>query len=199
MLVNDSETGAPLDATFVFTDLSTGNPVLVNTTNPKGSFLACLPAGKNYGLTIQKDGYLFYSENFNLQQSTAMHPYEFSVNLHPIEKDKSIVLNNIFFASGQHTLEPASFSELEKLTSLLKQNPGIKAEISGHTDNVGTDTWNQQLSQKRAETVVEYLLSKGIDANRLIARGYGSSNPVANNTTEEGRAKNRRTEFKIIE
>jgi outer membrane protein OmpA-like peptidoglycan-associated protein len=199
VLVNDGVSGAPLDATFIFTDLSTGNPVLANTTNPTGSFLACLPAGKNYGLTIQKDGYLFFSENINLQLSSATHPFEFSVTLHPIEKDKTIILNNIFFSFGQHTLEPASFSELEKLTALLIQNPGIKAEISGHTDNIGTDAANQLLSQKRAETVVSYLLEKGIPANRLIAKGYGSSVPLANNATEEGRAKNRRTEFKIIE
>jgi len=199
VLVNDGNTGVPLDATFVFTDLNTGNPVLANVTNPTGSFLACLPAGKNYGLTIQKEGYLFYSENINLQYSTASKPYEYSVSMQPIAKDKAIVLNNIFFSSGQFTLEPSSFSELDKLLNLLQKNPGIRAEISGHTDNIGSDAINLDLSQKRAESVVNYLQNKGIDRLRLVAKGYGSNSPLGSNTTEEGRAKNRRTEFRIVE
>ncbi|MBY0425895.1 MAG: OmpA family protein, partial [Cytophagales bacterium] len=107
--------------------------------------------------------------------------------------------NNIFFDSGKPDLRPESTAELLRLLDALKNNPKIKIEISGHTDNMGDPKANQTLSEKRAQTVVSFLISKGADSKRLKAKGYGSTVPVASNETSEGRQLNRRTEFKVLE
>jgi outer membrane protein OmpA-like peptidoglycan-associated protein len=109
----------------------------------------------------------------------------------------SVVLNNIFFDVNKFDLKPESQVELDKLVQLLNDNPTLKVEISGHTDNVGTPADNLILSNNRAKSVVNYLVSKGIAADRLSYKGYGETKPVADNKTEEGRAMNRRTEMKV--
>ena len=121
-----------------------------------------------------------------------------NVALEPIRKDVDIVLNNIFFDSGKSDLRPESFTELDKLQKLLSQNNTLKVEISGHTDNVGKDTDNLGLSQKRAEAVVNYLISKGVNATNVKAVGYGETRPIASNETDETRQLNRRIEMKIF-
>ena len=116
----------------------------------------------------------------------------------PLQKDAKIVLRNVFFDTDKATLKPMSYIELDKLAEIMTNNPKMKIEISGHTDNVGTKTYNQRLSQSRAESVVNYLLSKGFSQDRMTFKGYAFDEPIATNDTEEGRAQNRRVEFKII-
>src|SRR5438045_2778031 len=124
--------------------------------------------------------------------------YEKNIPLQPIEVNAAIVLNNIFFETKKFDLDPKSQVELDKLVQLLNDNPTVKIEISGHTDNVGKPADNLTLSNNRAKSVITYLISKGIAAQRLVAKGYGETKPVADNKTDEGRAKNRRTELRVI-
>ena len=123
--------------------------------------------------------------------------YEKNIVLQPIEVNASIVLNNIFFDVNKFYLKPESEIELDKVVELLKQNSGLKIEISGHTDNVGSPADNLTLSNNRAKAVVNYLISKGIAEQRLTFKGYGETQPIADNDTEDGRSKNRRTEMKV--
>jgi outer membrane protein OmpA-like peptidoglycan-associated protein len=116
----------------------------------------------------------------------------------PIEAGSTITLNNLFFATGKNILLPESYAELNRLAELMEANSSMKVEIAGHTDNVGGDAPNQELSQDRADAVRFYLLSKGISSIRLRAKGYGKVRPVAPNTTEDGKAQNRRVEFVIL-
>lgn len=116
----------------------------------------------------------------------------------PLEAGTNIVLNNVLFETSSSTLKNSSYTELNKLVDILKKNEGTKVEIAGHTDSQGSKEGNDRISKDRADVVVKYLGSKGIDTKTLTAKGYGSSQPVASNDTEEGRAKNRRTEFKVI-
>ena len=114
------------------------------------------------------------------------------------QKQVSVRINNIFFDFNKSELKPESYPELDRLYNYLKDNSDIKVEISGHTDNIGTDEYNLNLSQERANTVKEYLVSKGISSERIVSKGYGKTRPVAGNDTDEGRQLNRRVEFKII-
>jgi outer membrane protein OmpA-like peptidoglycan-associated protein len=133
-----------------------------------------------------------------LSQKSPDSTYEKNIPLQPIEVNASIVLNNIFFETKKYELDPKSQIELDRLVQLLNDNPTVKIEIGGHTDNVGKPADNLTLSNNRAKSVVTYLISKGIAAQRLVAKGYGETKPVADNKTEDGRAKNRRTELKVI-
>jgi len=123
---------------------------------------------------------------------------EKDIPLKRIEVGTTIVLNNIFYDFDKSTLRNESMSELDRLSSLLKENASMRIELSSHTDSKGTDEYNVKLSQMRAQSVVDYLKSKGINADRLVAKGYGESKPVATNETDEGRQLNRRTEFSIL-
>ena len=116
----------------------------------------------------------------------------------PIQEGFRMVLRNVLFETGKHGLLPESVVELDKLVALMKENPGMKIEISGHTDNTGLETANVELSSLRAKAVTDYLVARGIPAYLLTSRGYGSSRPVADNNTPEGRQLNRRTEFLVI-
>ncbi len=116
----------------------------------------------------------------------------------PLEAGTNIILKNVLFESSSSKLKNSSYTELNKLIDILKKNEGTKVEIAGHTDSKGSKVGNDRISKARADVVVKYLGSKGIDTKLLTAKGYGSSKPVATNDTAEGRAKNRRTEFKVI-
>ena len=122
---------------------------------------------------------------------------ERNLYLAPIEKEQAIRLNNIFFEFGKAELKEESYPELKRLIKLLNDNPGINIEISGHTDNVGSDADNLSLSQNRADAVVKYLTDNGIKGGRLTAKGYGETAPVATNDTDEGRQLNRRVSFTV--
>jgi len=196
--VYDAKTQERLTATLELTDLETGFTVARMQSNDSGRYLVPLPVGKAYAFNVNKRGYLFYSDNFSLPREQAGVPPEKNIPLQPIEANAVVVLHNIFFESKQYTLQPASRTELDKLVKLLQENTGLVTEISGHTDNVGSDEDNLLLSTNRAKAVVAYLTEHGIAADRLHAKGYGETRPIADNDTEEGRAKNRRTEFKVI-
>ena len=133
-----------------------------------------------------------------MPQTTDYQEVNLDIKLMPIQKDAKIVLRNVFFDTDKATLKPMSYTELDKLVEIMNKNPKIKIEIGGHTDNVGSKAYNQRLSQSRAESVVNYLISKGFSSDRMTYKGYGFDDPIATNNTEEGRAQNRRVEFKIL-
>jgi outer membrane protein OmpA-like peptidoglycan-associated protein/tetratricopeptide (TPR) repeat protein len=187
-----------IPATVELIDNSTGQLSSKVQTDERGDYLITLPVGKDYVFNVNRKGYLFYSDNFLLSQRAPDSTYEKDIPLQPIEVNASIVLKNIFFETNKFQLDPKSQAELDKIIQLLTDNPTLKIEISGHTDNVGKPSDNLSLSNNRAKSVVTYLIGKGIVSQRLVAKGYGETKPVAGNTTEEGRAKNRRTELKVI-
>jgi len=198
-LVTDALSGIALKAAFELTDLSTGRIVARSTSDEKGSFLICIPTGRQYMLNISSDKHLFFSENFNLTEvRTSTDPYVKNIEMQPLSTGGKVVLNNIFFDTDKADLKPESYIELEKLYTLLVKNPTMKIEIGGHTDNTGGKQHNMVLSDNRAKAVVTYLTGKGIAASRLTYKGYGDTIPIETNDTPEGRQKNRRTEFKVI-
>jgi outer membrane protein OmpA-like peptidoglycan-associated protein len=164
-----------------------------------GEFLVCIPASTDYALNVSKKGYLFYSDHFSLQ---AVHernePYLKDVPLQPVKVGQSIILRNVFYAYNSWELMEQSRIELNKVVQLMNENPTLKVEISGHTDNTGTPEYNLGLSDRRAASVTNFLTSHGISPERMTARGYGLTRPITTNETEEGRAVNRRTELKIL-
>ncbi|MBP6657580.1 MAG: OmpA family protein, partial [Bacteroidia bacterium] len=197
--VFDDDTKLPLAASFELIDLATGKIIVRSTSNSvTGQFIVCLPAGKSYALNVSKDGYLFYSDNFELKSAkSSKDPVLKDVPMKPIKAGQSIVLKNIFYDTDKFDLKQESKSELKKLLDFINKNPKAHFEISGHTDNVGSKPYNQTLSEKRAKTVYEYLITAGIPAVRLTSKGYGDTKPIAENSTDAGRAQNRRTEFLI--
>ncbi|MGZ3756061.1 MAG: OmpA family protein [Mucilaginibacter sp.] len=198
-IVQDIKTRQPLEAAVEIKDLLNGQPVFQDYSDAAGGdFLATLTSGKNYGLNISKSGYLFFSENFSLSGHTSNNPFDITVLLEPIEIGNKVILKNIFFDTNRFDFKPDSKPELDKLVDFLTVNPTLQIEISGHTDNVGNDQANQTLSENRAKAVYDYLVANKIGADRLVYKGYGKTQPIAPNTTEEDRSKNRRTEFKII-
>jgi outer membrane protein OmpA-like peptidoglycan-associated protein len=196
--VTDIDSKLPLQANIQLFDVETGEKITTLTSDPKnGFFMITLPVGKDYMYNVSKDGYLFYSENFSLKEHDAIKPYNLDVALSKIKEGVSIVLKNIFFETNKAELKEESKTELDKLVDLLTKNPMLKIEIGGHTDNVGADADNLKLSDARARSVMAYLVAHGISADRLTARGYGETMPIADNNNVEGRALNRRTEFKV--
>jgi outer membrane protein OmpA-like peptidoglycan-associated protein/tetratricopeptide (TPR) repeat protein len=194
----DAMTKKPVEASIEITDNGTGKIIETFTTNSAtGKFIITLASGKNYGIAVKAEGYLFHSENFDIPQGSADNLVNKEIELKKIAIGSKIALRNIFFDTGKSTLRAESNAELDRLVKLLKDVPGLKIEISGHTDNTGSATLNETLSQARAEAVVTYLTSKGIQGSRLTAKGYGASKPVASNNNEDGRQQNRRTEFEI--
>lgn len=170
----------------------------VTFTDSAPNFFTTLTPGGNYALNVYRAGYLFYSANFQPTQASIDSPFLVNAYLKAIEKDKKIVLENIFFDVDKFDLKPESDDELATVVELLQNNPAMKVEISGHTDNTGSEEHNVELSKNRATSVQLYLISKGIAANRLLVKGYGASQPMADNSTETGRAKNRRIEMKVL-
>lgn len=202
--VRDAATGKPLVAKVDFVDLKTGQSYVSSFTKSDGATLVCLPAGMNYALNVSKEKYLFYSENFNLvDTATFAEPFLLNIDLQPIPTDSAapstrpVVLRNVFFETGSASLRPESFTELDHLAALLNDVSSLRIQIGGHTDNVGDDASNQRLSEARAKSVYDYLISKSIARERLQYKGFGKNHPVAPNDTPEGRAKNRRTEFVV--
>jgi outer membrane protein OmpA-like peptidoglycan-associated protein len=177
------------------------NIVIANfkSNSSSGKYLVTLPSGKNYGIAVKRDGYLFHSENFNLPDNADFQEFNKDVALKKIEVGSTIVLKNIFFDFDKATIRSESANELERLIKLLNDNPTVKIELGSHTDSKGSDDYNMKLSDNRSKSVVEYLIGKGISASRLTAKGYGETKPIDTNETDAGRQNNRRTEFKITE
>lgn len=199
-VVTDATTKEPLNAIIVITDNEKNEIVSTFQSNSAtGKYLVALPSGKNYGVAVTMEGYLFYSENVDLPKSKAYQEIEKDIEMSRLEVGKKIVLKNIFYDFDKSTLRPQSIAELERLTKLLEVNPKMRIEISSHTDNVGSAAYNEKLSTNRALSVVNYLVDKkGIKKDRLEYKGYGFREPIAPNDTDQGRQLNRRTEFKIL-
>lgn len=197
--ITDHQSGKPLSATVEFVDVSTGETYLEMNTGSAGYYFSCLPGNRNYALNVRHPGYLFHSERFTLEESTENSARDLPVSLHAIETGASLTLRNVFFDSGSSELRGSSSPELDRTAEFLALNPSLIVEISGHTDNVGSQESNQALSEQRAIAVVNYLVNRGVPRERLKAVGYGASDPVASNETELGRQENRRTELKIIQ
>ncbi len=199
--VVNRKTGQLIPADIVLNDLVSGG--LIQHLYPfetDGDFLFCLPSGRNYGLNISSEGYLFHSENFNLLEAyNRQQPMTLAIGLDPIETGKTTILQNIFFNTDSFNIKPESKVQLHEMVDFMGKNPNLVIEIGGHTDTQGSEVYNLTLSEKRAEAVVQYLNGNGISATRLKSKGYGFSVPLTGNSTEEGRAQNRRTEFKILE
>jgi len=199
-VVVDDKTNEPVAANIDLIDNRTSGVVATFASDPgTGTYLVMLPAGRNYGLNVSADTYLFNSMNFDIPDTAVYKEFYKVIRLNRIKIGERIVLRNIFFDYNAFTIRNESEAELERLTKLITENPQIKVEISGHTDNVGGDDYNQKLSENRARAVVDYLIKSGVPKERLLYAGYGKSQPIASNDTPEGRQENRRTEFKIIE
>lgn len=198
--VYDAVTGKPLKAKFDLIDINSEDTIIQAMSNEKtGEYLVCLPLNRDYAFSASKKGYMFYSENFSLKGlSNRQEPYNLDIPLQPIKEMSTVVLKNIFFETNSFKLKNESKAELEKLIFFLSENPNVNIEIGGHTDNVGEQSYNKTLSTNRAKSVANYLISHSVSEKRLTYKGYDFSKPLKTNDTAEGRAKNRRTEFKII-
>lgn len=196
-LVFDRSNNKPLDASIRVTNTSSKEVVFEKKSDYiDGGFIAVLPVGANYAVHIQKEGYLFDSKQYALDKPEfANKRYQDSIFLEPIKTGAIATLRNIYFDVNKFEILPSSESELDLLLGLLKANPKLQIEIAGHTDNTGNKAANQTLSENRAKAVSTWLISKGISAGRLSVKGYGDEKPIAPNTSEEGKQRNRRTEF----
>lgn len=197
--VFDIKSGKGLPSSVELLNLQTNQLSNKVQTDETGKFLITLPFGQDYAFNVNRKNYLFFSENFSLNNKVSDSTYEMNIALQPIEKGASIILKNIFFNTNEYTILKTSYPELNKVILLLKENPRLRIEIGGHTDNQGTETYNQKLSDARANAVVQYLIAQGIPASQLQKNGYGSKYPIADNNTEAGRSNNRRTEMKVIQ
>ncbi len=198
--VYDKETGQLLKAEYELINLSTNKKVIKSSTDAFGSFLICLPSGYNYGINIIKRGYLFYSENFMFEgEHTSVAPFIKKIVLNPLKVGEMMQLANIFYEVDSWQLKKESMPELDNLVNLIAENKNLVVEIGGFTDSTGTDEYNLILSEKRALSVVDYLISKGIPSASLKYKGYGNSMPLGDNVTSQGRKLNRRTEARIID
>ncbi|MCE5347739.1 MAG: OmpA family protein [Bacteroidales bacterium] len=198
--VKDSETGDPVMAKIDLIDIS--SDMVISTTASSdidGSYRVMLPEKKSYLVDLRATGFLADIKQINIPENFDRDVYNLNIDMIKARVGKKVVLNNIMFESGKSILTSGSYEELNRLYNILKDNSLMKIEISGHTDMTGSQSLNLKLSGDRAKTVVEYLVQKGIDRSRMEFKGFGSQQPVADNATPQGRAKNRRVEFKILE
>lgn len=197
--VKDAISLNPIEADIEIVDNSKNAVISTFKSNSAtGKFLVSLPSGKNYGIAVKAEGYLFHSENFDIPEATNYQEVSKEIMLNKLAVGSKIVLKNIFFDYAKATLRSESFPELERVYKLLTDFPNLKIEISGHTDNLGSLQLNVKLSESRAKAVVDYLIKLGISASRLEFKGYAYLQPIATNDTEEGRQENRRVEFKVL-
>ncbi len=208
-VIRDEKTKKPLKSNIVLID-NEGNKVIAEFTSDAvtGKYLVSLPGGKNYGIAVKREHYLFHSENFVIPSESGFREYEKNVELKKIEIGQKIILRNIFFDLSKWSLRNESVNELERLIKLMNENPTMKIELSGHTDTRGSVESNRILSENRAKSVVEYLIDHGIDKTRLKYAGYGEKEPIHSDSKvyaekskskrEELHQNNRRTEFKVL-
>lgn len=198
-VVRDKITRQPLLARIELINLEKNEvESLVESDSISGQYLIVLTQGAEYALYVNKKSYLFQSLNFNYSEVKNFEPIILNIDLEKATAGTIAILENIFFDVDKFDLKEKSVTELQKIIRFLSENPHIKVEISGHTDNSGTPAYNKQLSEKRAGAVYSYLINNGISANQLTQKGYGSEQPIADNNSETGRQKNRRIEFKIV-
>lgn len=199
-LVYDKITKEPLEAEIELIDLKSGKVISQSKSDKEeGAFLIVLTKGNRYMFNVNKESYLFFSENFDLIDGTSDKPFIIEAPLEKPQKGSTIVLNNVFFDVNQYTLKPESKAELQKVYEFISRFPNYKFEIGGHTDQTGSRANNLTLSAQRANEVKQYLISLGAPKQNLSSKGYADEKPIDTNETEEGRARNRRTEIQILE
>jgi len=197
--VTDMETENEIDSVeVIITDEETGIKTKIKTKkNKDGKYVLKLKKGKKYKVKVKAPkGYAFFNTKLDMTKEA---PKKMDVKLEPLNAKTKLTFNNIQFETNSADMDVNSFSELESLIELMKDNPNIKVEISAHTDDVGSEAYNLRLSEKRAESVVKYLIENKVNKNQLIAKGYGESKPKVANDSDENRAKNRRVELKILD
>jgi len=197
--VIDRSTNKPMEAKISYILLPSGEELGSATSDSEtGEYTIILPAGFNFAVLAEGNGYLAISENFNTIGEKGFNNIRRDLYLVPMKVGEQIRLNNLFFATGKANIKEESTPELQRLVAVMKKNPGLRVEVAGHTDNIGTDEVNNWLSSQRAEAVKKFIVSQSIEADRIEAKGYGSHQPAAPNDTEENRQQNRRVEFKLI-
>ncbi len=194
----------PLEAEITWNDLTLNKSAGIAKSDPdSGKYVTVLPAGHKYGYSAAKEGYMGSSETLDFTDITTFAKYRHDIVLYPLEKlikEKiALRMNNIFFDFDKSTLRPESHHELNRWVDVFKKYPDLKAEIQGHTCSIGTEQYNQKLSERRAAAVVNYLVDQGVDRSRLTMKGFGETMPAASNATEEGRELNRRVEVLFTE
>jgi outer membrane protein OmpA-like peptidoglycan-associated protein len=196
--ITDIRSGWPIRANFSLVDVTNDSTIMEAQASSSGSFLLTIPTNRSYAMFASAPNYLYHSEHFDLSGIySADEPYRKDIELTPIRIGGTMVMRNVFYETDSYLLKDESISELNKLTELLNLNPTLTIEIGGHTDNVGSANYNLTLSENRAKSVAQYLTENGIDASRITWKGYGLTKPIGDNSTEDGRAENRRTEIKI--
>ncbi|MEI8134817.1 MAG: OmpA family protein [bacterium] len=197
--VFNQKTKEPLASNIHYEILPEATDAGIAISNEKdGAYKIVLPAGKNYGFRAEAKGFYSINENLDASGVTTYNEIQKDLYLAPIEVNQTIRLNNIFFETAKWDLKSESFAELDRVVKFLNEYDYLQIEIKGHTDNVGADEYNMNLSDGRAKSVLSYLVSKGIKEKRLVAKGYGKTVPVTTNETDEGRQQNRRVEFTIV-
>ncbi len=198
--VMNAKTKMPLEAKIVLIDLATQDTYTVLRSNARtGRYLVTMVPGKNYAIFAQATGYMDYSKNIYIPETQAEYQEIIEhIYLEPIAVGSRAILRNVFFDFDKATLRPESKVELDKWVKFLKDNPNIKIEIGGHTDIRGSDEYNMDLSMRRARAVYNYFLEHGIPAERMTYKGYGETQLLTTETTEEAHQLNRRVEIKII-
>jgi len=197
--VFDANTKKPLKAEVKLYDLDTDILTQFVTSDPEyGDYTVVLNEGRHYAMYAAADKYLLKSLSFDYSNVHAFNPQALDIYLEPVRSGRSVVLNNLFFDTNKYDLKPQSRTELNRLIEFLRQYRDVQIEVSGYTDNVGTPEANAQLSQRRAQSVVEYLSGHGISPTRLRSKGYGEGHPLAANDTETHRQLNRRIELHIL-
>ncbi|MBX3043585.1 MAG: OmpA family protein [Candidatus Kapabacteria bacterium] len=198
--VLNQKTNQPLSADIRYEILPDGKEAGMARSNPlTGEYSIILPAGNIYGFLGRSKGFASVNQNIDLKNIKQYNELRRDLYLVPIEEGQIVRINNIFFNFAESELLPESYSELYRLVDLLNQNPDMKIQLNGHTDNVGKSNFNKTLSLKRAEAVADFLQGYNISMSRIKIQGFGSTKPIDNNTTDEGRAQNRRVEFVILE
>ncbi len=208
-LVYDAVTRKPIPGKFSLINLKTGVEVIHSEADQvNGTFTVSLPVNEDYALSVSYPGYTFFSQNFNMKNPNNQESVHMDVPMIPITDASPVALRNVFFDLNQATLRPESFIELNKLRDFLKANPTIKIAIGGHTDTRGDAADNQKLSDARAKSVKDYLISQGIETTRLSSKGYGETKPIftdeaiskmnSENEKEKAHQENRRTEYTIV-
>lgn len=208
-IVFDAMTKIPLPGKFQLIDLETGKEVVLSYADKvSGEFLVTLPVNREYALNVEYPGYVLYSKNFNMTLAENQEAVHMDVPLNLLTSDVPVLLANVFFDLGKATLRKESNVELDKFAEFLVKNPTIKVELSGHTDTRGDEKENMKLSTDRAKSVYDYVLLKGIKADRLTYKGYGETKPVISDVEiakmatekerEDAHQSNRRTEYKIV-
>jgi outer membrane protein OmpA-like peptidoglycan-associated protein/tetratricopeptide (TPR) repeat protein len=194
-----SETGEPIQGKVTISNVMTSKPIVSAFADENGKFKVFIPEEGTYGISVEAMGYMIYSQKLKIQKKTQQMKMQATIRLKPLEVGSTSIMSNIFFDSGKSSLRTESIAELVKIKEFLEENPTLKIQVNGHTDNVGSTVVNKALSKKRAQSVVDYLIEHGIPSPRLSVMGYGPDRPIASNDDEiDGRELNRRTEIQII-